>query len=307
MRQFLVAAVRPGAVIAMDGPDHHYLVRVLRLRPGAVIAVADAAGHRARATVTEVAGGTVRLLVDADDAALAGAPAPRAAPGAVTLLQALPRGALMDRVVRQATELGAARIVPVVAERTQGRADPAAQARRRERWQRIARQAAQQSGSAPPVIEPPAPLRRCLERAPAGGLGLLFQPGAAPLRGGVAPGTPAAPGSPAARAGGAGRAARGAAPAAAPDRVRAAPRPAARAEPRPAAQATAPAGVQGGPPAAVWCAVGPEGGFSPAEQALFGDHGFHPVGLPGGVLRVDTAVVAALTATRQYLASLTGP
>ena len=448
MRQFLVAAAPPGAVLEIDGPDYHYLARVLRLGRGAVIAVTDAAGRRARATVTEVGAGTLRLLVDAGrpaaaqpsatdqgqavpgvgrgragaaagagantvrrrevgprveaaipandgrraqatgrapttpasatdkgrgatgddagrrcdmtpggstasvgeaapgggdapagsarsgggdatfvgeaavpgggrqnapaaatgppaDAGPAGEPAAPAAPGLVTLVQALPRGALMDRVVRQATELGVARIVPVVAERTQGRADRAAQARRAERWQRIARQAAQQSGSAAPVIEPPVPLRSFLERAPAGGLRLLFHPGAALLRAGVAPGAPAAPGSPAPRDRSADRAP-ATAPAAAPDQVPAAP-PAAQADPRRAAPAGSPAGVEAAPPWAACCAVGPEGGFSPAEETLFDDHGFHPVGLAGGLLRVDTAVVAAVTATRQYLASLAAP
>ncbi len=303
MRELLVAEARPGAVLHVDGADHHYLVRVLRLRRGAVIAVADAAGRRARATVMEVAGERVRLLVDAERGAPAGhATTPAAAPGAVILVQALPRGALMDRVVRQATELGVVRIVPVVAERSQGRADPAAQERRRQRWQRIARQAAQQSGSAPPPIDPPVPVRRYLERAPAHGLGLLFQPGAAVLHaaafahGASADGAPPpahgaltpAHGAPAAAAGAAAGGSRvpGAAHGEAP----------APAGPRPA--------VRAGPPAAIRCAVGPEGGFSPDEEALFREHGFHAAGLPGGILRVDTAAVAALTAARQLLASL---
>ena len=212
---------------------------MLRLRPGAVIPVADAAGRRGRATVTAIDHRSARLLIAAERA--------ETAAGALTLIQALPKGALMDRIVRQATELGATRIVPVVAERTQGRADDAAQARRRERWQRIARQAAQQSGAGPPVIEQPVPLRSYLEELPAGGLNLLFHPGADPL---------------------------------------------------PAAMARA------APPLALRCAVGPEGGFSPAEAALFGVHGFRAVGLPTGLLRVDTAAVAALVTGAQLLLSL---
>ncbi|MDE0229830.1 MAG: RsmE family RNA methyltransferase, partial [Spirochaetaceae bacterium] len=196
VRLLLVADARPGAVLHVDRADHHYLVRVLRLGPGAVIPVADAAGRRTRATVMDVTRDRVRLLVDAERGAQA-AHATAPAPGAVVLVQALPRGALMDRVVRQATELGAIRIVPVVADRTQGRADPAAQERRRQRWQRIARQAAQQSGSAPPPIDPPVSVRRYLERAPAHGLGLLFRPGAALLHAGAfhAPGALDAPGA----------------------------------------------------------------------------------------------------------------
>ena len=353
MRQFLLPAVpavpaaRPGAVLEITGSDYHYLVRVLRLRPGAVIPVADAAGRRGRATVTAIDHRSARLLIAAERAATAagaaatetgtaaqpvaaavsahpaharqdavsGEPATRAqataaaqagnsrlsaraaaaartadpgsagtptqaapaigageavagarvaaaavsatgAPGALTLIQALPKGALMDRIVRQATELGATRLAPVVAERSQGRAGDAAQARRWERWQRIARQAAQQSGAGPPVIEQPVPLRRYLEELPAGGLNLLFDPDAEPL--------PAAM----VRAMGGGSAS-GAAP-----------------------------------PLALRCAVGPEGGFSPAEAALFRDHGFRAVGLPAGLLRVDTAAVAALVTGAQFLLSL---
>ena len=266
MRQFLVAEARPGAVLDIAGPDYHYLVRVLRLRPGAVIPVADAAGRRAHATVSDTGGGRVRLHVGTDRPAPT---APLSAP-AVTLVQALPKGALMDRIVRQATELGAFRIVPVVTERTQGRAGPDADARRRRRWQRIARQAAQQSGSEPPPIDLPQPLHRYLERAELDGLGLLFQYGAAPL------------------------------PAALPVRWPDSGTPPPCADPARAGPETA---ALDRPPA-VRCAVGPEGGFSPAETALLGDRGFYPVGLPGGVLRVDTAVVAALTAVRQFLASV---
>ena len=272
MRQFLVAEARPGATLEIAGSDYHYLVRVLRLRAGAVIPVADAAGRRAHATVTDTGGGRVRLRVGAERPAAAAIAAPRA----VVLIQALPRSALMDRIVRQATELGVARIVPVVAERTQGRGDPAADARRLRRWQRIARQAAQQSGSAPPPVDPPLPLRGYLEHAPVDGLSLLFQYGAAPMPAAM-PASPLLP--PAARD--------------APSALHAEP----SAHAQPGRETVAHDRLP-----AVRCAVGPEGGFSPAETASLLDRGFHPVGLPGGVLRVDTAVVAALTAVRQFLA-----
>ncbi len=255
MQQFLVATVRPGAVLELDGSDYHYLVRVRRLAPGAVIPVADAAGLRAQATVTEIGAATVRLHVAAEPGDQV--PEGNAAAPALTLIQALPKGTLMDRIVRQATELGVTSIVPVVAERTQGRADGAAQARRRERWQRIARQAAQQSAAAAPVIEAPVPLCDVLAQHGDGGLDLAFHPGAAPLL---------------------------------PEHIGARQRAICSAHVRGAL-------VRGGE---VRCAVGPEGGFSPEEVDLFRRHGFRLVGLPTGLLRVDTAVVAALTAAVQF-------
>lgn len=45
--------------------------------------------------------------------------------------------------------------------------------------------------------------------------------------------------------------------------------------------------------------VGPEGGFSPAEEALLEAHAYiKPTHLPTGILRTDTAVVALLVAAR---------
>ena len=246
MRQFLLPAARPGAEVEVAGADFHHLVRVRRLAAGAALIVVDAAGARYRATVTQVAERSLRLAIGGPAAAPGGGPP---AGCRLALIQALPRGALMDRIVRQATELGAAAIVPVVAARTQGRPAPAALARMRARWQRIARQAAQQSGAPAPLIGEPQALAQYLRQRPPAALELLFHPGAAPLHE-VADGS------------------RGSAP-----------------------------GLE------VRCAVGPEGGFSAAEQELFRACGFRCAGLPAAVLRVDTAAVAALAATGQLLAA----
>jgi len=51
----------------------------------------------------------------------------------------------------------------------------------------------------------------------------------------------------------------------------------------------------------VWCAVGPEGGFTDAELALFQTAGFSVASLGIWVLRVETAVAAALTLVRDRL------
>lgn len=51
----------------------------------------------------------------------------------------------------------------------------------------------------------------------------------------------------------------------------------------------------------VWCAVGPEGGFTDTEVGLFQRAGFAVASLGRGVLRVDTAVAAALTIVQDRL------
>lgn len=56
-------------------------------------------------------------------------------------------------------------------------------------------------------------------------------------------------------------------------------------------------------PEQVWCAIGPEGGFTDAEVASFRAAGFTVVSLGKGVLRVDTAVAAALSIVQDRLAA----
>jgi 16S rRNA (uracil1498-N3)-methyltransferase len=62
----------------------------------------------------------------------------------ITLLLAIFKFDRMEWAIEKCTELGVARIVPVIARRTDSRL-AAASAKRVERWQRIARQAAEQS------------------------------------------------------------------------------------------------------------------------------------------------------------------
>jgi len=76
----------------------------------------------------------------------------RELPVEVTLMAALPKGNGFDEVVRQATELGVASIVPVTSDRTLLK--PSAQ--KVDRWRRIAAEAAEQSERqfVPTILEP---------------------------------------------------------------------------------------------------------------------------------------------------------
>ena len=57
-------------------------------------------------------------------------------------------------------------------------------------------------------------------------------------------------------------------------------------------------------PEQLWCAVGPEGGFSDPELRAFEAAGFEVASLGPTVLRVDTAVAAALTVVGERMRSL---
>jgi len=95
----------------------------------------------------------------------------------VTIVQSVAKGEKMDAIVRDATELGATRLVPVTTERTVSRPDAA----RVERWRRIAVEAARQCGRGDtPSIDMPAKLLAVLPRLapPEGDVAFCLDPGA---------------------------------------------------------------------------------------------------------------------------------
>jgi 16S rRNA (uracil1498-N3)-methyltransferase len=141
-----------GDRLVIDGPDHKHVARVLRARPGDALVLFDGTGVEIDAEVVNVGTRDAELSLGARRAVAA-----TAAPVAITLLVAVPRGERMDFLVQKATELGVGRIVPVVSGRSVAR--PEAGTTRVGRWEKIAREASRQCGRADvPRVDPPTPL-----------------------------------------------------------------------------------------------------------------------------------------------------
>jgi len=119
---------------ALGEADAHHLGRVLRLRPGQVVTVADGRG-RWRPCTWGPGGG----LEPAGEVVEEVPPSPP-----VTVALALTKGARADWAVQKLTELGVDAVVPFVAERSVVRWDPAAARRHAQRWRSVAREAAMQ-------------------------------------------------------------------------------------------------------------------------------------------------------------------
>ena len=92
---------------------------------------------------------------------------------AVTLIQGTCKGDKMDAIVRDATELGATRIIPAITARSVARPDAA----RADRWRRIAVEAARQCGRGDaPIVDAPVDLAAALAEADAAALRLCLDP-----------------------------------------------------------------------------------------------------------------------------------
>lgn len=149
MAQLQRLAVTAGQIcdrkIDLTREQQHYLNRVLRLQAGARFIAMDGRGHWWLAVLEARETGLFASI--AEDIAVN-----RELPVEVTLMAALPKGNGFDEVVRQATELGVASIVPVTSDRTLLK--PSDQ--KVERWRRIAAEAAEQSERqfVPTILEP---------------------------------------------------------------------------------------------------------------------------------------------------------
>jgi 16S rRNA (uracil1498-N3)-methyltransferase len=103
----------------------------------------------------------------------------------ITLAQALPKGGTMDAIVRKATEMGAARIIPLESERTQVHLDTDRSNRKIDKWQTAALEAAKQCGNAfVPEVLPIQPATAFMATAHGYDLKLIasLQPGARSLK-----------------------------------------------------------------------------------------------------------------------------
>ncbi|HNQ72418.1 MAG TPA: RsmE family RNA methyltransferase [Verrucomicrobiota bacterium] len=148
------------ARIELTGSEAHHAARVLRVQPGETVRVLDGAGHVFTCDIETVARDGVSLRIRQKTFC------PRL-PCQITLLQAIPKGKAMDYIVQKATELGAARIVPILSARTVVALDGRIQAAtdKADKLRPIALEAIKQCGSPwLPRIEPVARLEEFLAR-----------------------------------------------------------------------------------------------------------------------------------------------
>lgn len=154
-----------GDRVVFEAAAAHHLGRVLRAAVGDVVQAVDHGGALLSVRLTAIAARRAEGLI------VSRAPLATESPLDLTLAQGIPKGDKMDGIVRMATELGVTRVVPLMTARTVVRLEPARWTSRLGRWQRIAKEAAQQSGrAAVPVITAPRDVASWAGEAGAAGL-----------------------------------------------------------------------------------------------------------------------------------------
>lgn len=138
--------------LALDPAETHHALDVLRMKAGDRAALFNGLGSEA--TVEFASVDKSRIVLKKISIA-------KSSPLAceIVLGQAIPKGKNMDLIVEKTTELGAAGIVPLLSERTVVRCDEGEAIGKRDKWQRVAIEAAKQCGQnwLPTVAKPQTP------------------------------------------------------------------------------------------------------------------------------------------------------
>jgi 16S rRNA (uracil1498-N3)-methyltransferase len=177
-RAHCTPATAEPAEITLSPDESHHLVAVNRARPGDTVVAFDGRGAE---WICELAGDRKNAAVLKVRFRQKAKPLPYQ----ITLGQALPKGPSMDAIVRKATEIGVARIVPLESERTQVHLDGDRSDRKIDKWQTAALEAAKQCGN--PFLPEIAPVQKAaafMESARDYDLKLIasLQPGAQSLK-----------------------------------------------------------------------------------------------------------------------------
>ncbi|MDD7762663.1 MAG: 16S rRNA (uracil(1498)-N(3))-methyltransferase [Selenomonas sp.] len=126
--------------IKITGSDAHHLMHVMRAKAGQLVTVVDDNGQVAAMEMVAFSDSAVTLQLKEHLAA------DTESPLKIMLAQCLLKADKMDMVVQKAVELGAVGVIPISSQNCVARYDAKKGAARKDRWQKIADEAAKQCG-----------------------------------------------------------------------------------------------------------------------------------------------------------------
>ncbi len=147
-----------GNALRLEGREAHHALHVLRLKRGELVTILDGVGNEFMCVVEDCGRTAVTLSASLKNFI----PAP---PCSVTLLQAVPKGKIVESIIQKSVELGAQRVVPILSERVVMQLDDEDAENKREKWEQVAIEAIKQCGAAwLPKIEAPVTIDQFLAR-----------------------------------------------------------------------------------------------------------------------------------------------
>lgn len=139
-RLFVQMALAPDSTVELPADTAAHMVRVLRARSGDALILFNGDGCEYVGSIDAIRGTRVSVTLTQ------GGAVDRESPLQVVLVQAIPRGDRMDFVIQKATELGVARIVPVLSARSVVRLNESQYESKLDHWRGVATSACEQCG-----------------------------------------------------------------------------------------------------------------------------------------------------------------
>lgn len=160
-RYFLKNSQFEGNQVTIFEEDAHHIARVMRMTAGEQIIVCNEEKACYYLTLSQVeanrVAGTIDSLIEAETEL----------PVDVTIAQGLPKSDKFEWVIQKATECGARHFVPVQMERCVVKMDVKKEGKKVERWNKIAKEAAEQSHrQVIPIVHGVQTFKQFLELAP---------------------------------------------------------------------------------------------------------------------------------------------
>lgn len=144
----------------IESEDRHHIVKVMRMQTGDQIICVDPQGKSAVCEIAEftdeeVVAGVVKWKEEQTEL-----------PISVTIASGLPKGDKLEWIIQKGTELGANKFLPFSANRSVVKWDEKKAAKKIERWQKIAKEAAEQSHrDVVPEVAIPVTFKQLLEKS----------------------------------------------------------------------------------------------------------------------------------------------
>lgn len=160
MPHFFVDEEIESSEYSLFGEDGRHIAKSLRMKQGENLTLCSPSGTVHNCVVEKVEGDCVGVRILSSEQS-------EAEPSVkVTLYQALPKGDKMEFIIQKAVEIGVTEIVPVISSRCVSRPDQKSLSKKLLRWQKIAKQAAMQSGRGiVPKVKDAVPFEKGVENS----------------------------------------------------------------------------------------------------------------------------------------------
>ncbi len=154
--------------IMIEGEDVKHISKVLRLRVGDTIEICDGIKWEYIAEIQEISKDQVRASFRERF------PSHREASVKVKLYQGIPKAAKMELIIQKTTEMGITEVIPVITKRTIVQLNEKDQAKKNDRWKKIAVEAAKQSKRGIlPYIHQPLTFQQALSHGEANDINII--------------------------------------------------------------------------------------------------------------------------------------